>query len=528
MAGSPSSPSTQVYIARDDEDGQGLGLGGGQWNYDLKDYYFGGRFLWPGFSKNTSSPRGSFSLSFDGTEFRVVGYTQPVGTSPQFQVTIDTNTAYNTSTDDNAPEHWQQWYQSPVLPDGHHTIKIDQMNGIGIDFMVLTPGPDTQLNGQTLIVDDTYNGIKYSGANGNGGWQVNNNAAFVQSTIWGGSNFMNTTHSTSTTGDTLIFSYTGSNASIYGNMLWDQTGSYSITYNVDGGSNFSQTFTSDSTNSIKEQPNYKLLDTGPLSAGNHTLTLTLSACIGQKLVVDYIIYQPAFNTLASMPNLTALNDGSSTTTSPTTAGQTSTSPPSTSSPDGGGSTGGGSSTNAGAIAGGVVGGLVFIAIVAAAVFFLLRRKRQNERFSYEAPSQGSVPNNNFGRVIPPQNLNTDPAYIIEPFSDPGPSRASPPIEGPLAPLRTPMMATKPGMVSAYPPSASYYSGNTSGEPPDDSHQSVAGSSSTGPSHPLVSPIGSGNSASGSESVDELRRRVHQLTTENRQLQAVAGAPPAYG
>ncbi len=155
----------------------------------------------------------------------------------------------------------------------------------------------------------------------------------------------------------------GTNLSIYGNFLWEQVGGMTLSYNINGGTNFSQTFTSDGSNPIKEEPNFKLVDTGPLSPGNYTLTLTLTDCVGQTLLVDYILYTPSFSNLASMPNLTALSNTTQSQTS--TVGQTSTA-----------STGGAtnspqpsSKSNAGAIAGGTVGGIVFLVILGALAFW---------------------------------------------------------------------------------------------------------------------------------------------------------------
>ena len=129
-----------------------------------------------------------------------------------------------------------------------------------------------------------------------------------------------------------------------------------MTYNIDGGSNFTQTYQSDGTNPIEEEPNFKIVDTGYLAAGNHTVALTLTDCVNQTLVLDYKLYTPSFNTLASMPNLTASNPSSTGQTSPTASSS-------------------GSKSHVGAIAGGVVGGVAFIAILIALVFFWLRRRR---------------------------------------------------------------------------------------------------------------------------------------------------------
>ena len=121
-----------------------------------------------------------------------------------FQVTIDNNSPYNTSTDDDSPEHYRQWYQSPPLTDGPHNISFDLLDGQGIDYILVAPGPQSSLTGATLMIDDTYNGIKYSS-----GWQTVQNSTYVKSSIIPGNSFMNTTHQTSTIGDSFAFSYTG-------------------------------------------------------------------------------------------------------------------------------------------------------------------------------------------------------------------------------------------------------------------------------------------------------------------------------
>jgi hypothetical protein len=83
------------------------------------------------------------------------------------EVTIDGNTPYSSSTGDTHPQLYMQWYQSPVLPSGPHSVKISQMQGEAVDYLVIMPGDDTPLNGETLMVDDTYSGIHYSGS----GWR---------------------------------------------------------------------------------------------------------------------------------------------------------------------------------------------------------------------------------------------------------------------------------------------------------------------------------------------------------------------
>ena len=122
------------------------------------------------------------TISFQGTSIAMIGNTPPNWDSQQFRVTIDDNKPYNTSTSDTSPQHYMQWYQSPLLSDGDHEIVLDDLSGIALDFMVITPGPDTPFTGQVLMVDDFYEGIEYSGS-----WQISEDQTFAGApTIIGG------------------------------------------------------------------------------------------------------------------------------------------------------------------------------------------------------------------------------------------------------------------------------------------------------------------------------------------------------
>lgn len=129
-----------------------------------------------------ASNTGAVNVSFQGTSIAFFGNSPPSWASQQFQVTIDNNKPYNTSTSDTDPQHYMQWYQSPLLPSETHSISVSDMDGLALDYMVITPGPDTPLTGHTLMIDDFYQGIKYSGK-----WQNLTSQTFDgSSTILGG------------------------------------------------------------------------------------------------------------------------------------------------------------------------------------------------------------------------------------------------------------------------------------------------------------------------------------------------------
>jgi hypothetical protein len=141
-----------------------------------------------------------------------MGNTPPTtnANSQTVEVTIDDNTPYSSSTGDTHPQDYMQWYQSPVLPSGHHSVTISQMQGLAVDYLVITPAYDTPLNGETLIVDDTYSGIQYLGS----GWSsFVSDFSFLENTVNNAAinaqGFQNGTHQTSDIGDSFTFSYTG-------------------------------------------------------------------------------------------------------------------------------------------------------------------------------------------------------------------------------------------------------------------------------------------------------------------------------
>ena len=117
-----------------------------------------------------------------------------------------------TSYSDPAPPSYRQWYQSPVLEQGTHNVTLANVLGASIDFAVITAdiSLDTIAESkQTVVVDDSDPAIAYGGV----GWAVTNAtfpsnlAAAVSITPYG-----NSTHVTSTVGDSFEFNFTGNGA----------------------------------------------------------------------------------------------------------------------------------------------------------------------------------------------------------------------------------------------------------------------------------------------------------------------------
>lgn len=182
--------------------------------------WYGEVTIWPDFATNSSNPAGSMVFSFDGgyhdntrilwiitsisgVSVALLGNTAKL--SQEFQVAIDSTSPYTTSTTDDHPQTWMQWYQSPVLKAGHHTLNVSSMRGTALDLILITPGPETSLDGQTLLVDDTYPGVKYIGD----GWKEVADQQFNQVDNVLARPVQNGTHQTSHVGDSMSFSFSG-------------------------------------------------------------------------------------------------------------------------------------------------------------------------------------------------------------------------------------------------------------------------------------------------------------------------------
>ncbi|KAJ7580121.1 hypothetical protein C8J56DRAFT_275794 [Mycena floridula] len=235
---------------------------------------------------------GSCEVQFEGTSISFVG----VAVGRNLSVTIDDVGPAPATTIQSSLE-MSAWYQSPLLDEGSHTMNIttNNLTVTSIDYLVVLPGKTTSLVGKTLAVDDAYPAIQY-GSN----WEttpVTSNEEFEET-------FLSTLHHTSTPGSKFTFTYSGSNMTIFGVFLRDQPGSFDLTTTIDDGHSSTQTFTGDPNSEPHWQPHFPLFTTGDLHVGQHTVTVELSKCVNQTLVVDYILYTPSFSSLAEMPAIT--------------------------------------------------------------------------------------------------------------------------------------------------------------------------------------------------------------------------------
>ncbi|KAG6847797.1 hypothetical protein H0H93_005943, partial [Arthromyces matolae] len=211
-------------------------------------------------------------------------------------VSIDGAAAYQTWYNDPSPPSVIQWYQSPKLSDGQHTIVITHIAGTSVDMMMITAGANTPLSGQTLIVDDDDPSIVYSGS-----WMRKTGRYKSSDTPHTGEPYGNATHQATSNGASATFTFFGTSVSVYSVFDDSHLGSTTVTFLLDStASTQLYDVTSDSPlykEGYLQRANTLLWSSDTISAGEHTLKIELtSTSNGAALVLDYLVYTPSFNT----------------------------------------------------------------------------------------------------------------------------------------------------------------------------------------------------------------------------------------
>ncbi|KAJ7924572.1 hypothetical protein B0H13DRAFT_1533586, partial [Mycena leptocephala] len=192
-----------------------------------------------------------------------------------------------------------------------------------LDYVVVTVGELTSLQGQRILVDDKSPEIAWAGT----GWTERNNftlpipcslpsGQFVKSNNTTMSDFTaevaphgNTTHATSTPGDSFTFRFAGTSILVSGITPGNpSTDNWIIRmdFTLDGNIN-STTFTS-GLSSDPVKPHFTYFSANDLSLGNHTLVANVTELAGTPLptmAIDYLTYQPSFQIAKDKPNFKA-------------------------------------------------------------------------------------------------------------------------------------------------------------------------------------------------------------------------------
>ncbi|KAK0443902.1 uncharacterized protein EV420DRAFT_1649014 [Desarmillaria tabescens] len=299
---------------------------------------------WAYNSNAGNSTYGSFSVTFEGISIAFTGNTPPGTNKQNFSVFIDGADAYVASY----PSQWEymQWYMSPTLEEGTHTITLTEMDNIDVDYAIVGVGNQTTVLGKDILVDDTSDSIIWTGD-----WQTNT------STL---------THITETyiinhpLGDSFSFEFTGTSVSVFGIRRNSIVGVISADFSVDGGK--TTTFSTTSTRSGSDLANTVLFSSPILSSGIHTLIMNITVVAGdQSLKLDYITYSDQVSDSNGSPSPSSSSTSSSRSNLPS-GSSASYSPPKTTAFKG--------------IVGGSVGGGIILLLVIAGTLFWWRRKKQ--------------------------------------------------------------------------------------------------------------------------------------------------------
>ncbi|KAJ7586736.1 hypothetical protein C8J56DRAFT_106704 [Mycena floridula] len=333
----------------------------GTWDLQTGHDFYGGDM--ETHSSNEASGA-SVTCTFDGISIAFIGISElqksllvSIDNAPQFTQTLGSLPA----SDPDSYYQGHQWYQTPTLPQGVHTIELtlDSPLDLGLDYMVVVPGPDTSLTGKNVMVDDSFSSIEYIGS-----WERIAGADFVPPLTGFRMPFQNSTHRTSTVGDILKFSYTGADLRIYGLSM----GQFNMTVTYDNGPPEPQTVVPRVADA-GIPTHYILFDSGPRPAGLHNIALKITQCSSDAAaILDYIVYDPAFSTLNTL-NVSTSQQSSSSTVSIVETGKARSA-----------SNLAAKKTLIGAIVGGVVGACLILAVL---VCILLRKRKRHH--SYRAP-----------------------------------------------------------------------------------------------------------------------------------------------
>ncbi|KAJ6601856.1 hypothetical protein DFH09DRAFT_870258, partial [Mycena vulgaris] len=263
-----------------------------------------------------------------------------------------------------APARGGVVYSTDVLLNStQFQLSLTGFRGLALDYVVVTVGELTSLQGQRILVDDTSTEIAWAGTGANDTTMSDFTAEVMP--------HGNTTHATSTLGDSFTFRFAGANFDFTGITPGNPSTDNWIVrmdFTLEGNTN-STTFTS-GLSSDPVKPHFTYFSANNLSLGNHTLVANVKELSGTPLptmAIDYLTYQPSFHIARDKPDF---NVSSDTTT--TGAGGNPSSPAS-------GIPVPKRKIEVGSIVGGVIGGIIFLVVCCLLGVWLLRRKRRKDQ-----------------------------------------------------------------------------------------------------------------------------------------------------
>ncbi|KAJ3509996.1 hypothetical protein NLJ89_g4918 [Agrocybe chaxingu] len=237
---------------------------------------------WSTVRAESSCIDGWFQYTFHGAGIQVAASIPKPST---YSVKIDNEEFVSQSGDGS--------YDSPALSDGEHTLTYSVGSGTALpafDYLTVTAGTNTPLDGKTLVIDDTDGSISYAGS-----WTTD--APVPLNFDYSTSLYKSTAHWSSRVGDSFHFQFRGSSISVLG-----------IAANISGGGNITATYTLDGVSNTHGLPT-ATLDSLPMvhlfhadvQPGEHTLIVNITSIQAPRsLGIDLITYNASFPNIASV------------------------------------------------------------------------------------------------------------------------------------------------------------------------------------------------------------------------------------
>ncbi|THU80774.1 hypothetical protein K435DRAFT_785315 [Dendrothele bispora CBS 962.96] len=341
-----------------------------QWftNTDVHPFY--GQTITDNSGTDLNSQAG-FNLSFFGTGATIMGFTTcDFSDQCHLKVALDDGDEQTITPTEFDPNRVILDMQN--LPEGNHNIHVNASDAglfMVVDYALIYPGPNTDVSKQLLYVNHSDPAINYTIGN----WLKRGSGA-------------DTTRGTVTRGDTMEFSFSGSNLTAY--SVFNQTtgGNISLAVTVDG--DLPQQITASSTlteaatalGGYDDQVElYHPLFNFPLDddVGAHTVSIQLLS-LSESQVFDFrgFMYNPSFQFLNSETSIVpdkVTGNGTGGNGSGSGSGSGSNGNSGNNDYSGGQN---GSKLSGGAIAGIVIGTLLVIGLAVAAGIIFFRRKRR--------------------------------------------------------------------------------------------------------------------------------------------------------
>ncbi|KAJ7930966.1 hypothetical protein B0H13DRAFT_1481183, partial [Mycena leptocephala] len=186
-----------------------------------------------------------------------------------------------------------QFYTSGSLQSPRQlTVGITGARGLALDYALVTVGESTSLKDHTILVDDSNPEITWDGS-----WRL-----LRLHSKYGP--HANTSHISSTTGDSFTFQFSGSSLLVSGITPGDEKGPdwfLQMEFSLDGN----KTTANFSRDTSVTKPHFTYFASPVLNAGNHTLVakiLTVTGSTSPAAQIDYITYKPSFLTAHDKPN----------------------------------------------------------------------------------------------------------------------------------------------------------------------------------------------------------------------------------